>query len=55
MNNRLEPSDEINSGYPLATGRPTRPATALTFRGAASQIAGIEIRLQPAAIQNAIE
>jgi len=35
--------------------RSARPATALTLRGAASQIASAEAALQPAAIQNAGE
>jgi hypothetical protein len=41
----------ISTGHKLSA----RPATALTLRGAASQIATIEIRLHPAAIQNANE
>jgi hypothetical protein len=35
--------------------RSARPATALTWRGAASQIASAENALHPAAIQNAGE
>jgi hypothetical protein len=39
----------------LATSLPARPATALTLPGAASQMARIESRLHPAAIEKAIE
>jgi hypothetical protein len=39
----------------LMESRSVRPATALTLRGAASQIAKAETVLQPAAIQNAGE
>jgi hypothetical protein len=39
----------------LVESRSARPATALTLRGAASQIASAETVLHPAAIENAVE
>jgi hypothetical protein len=49
---RLSPS---SASAQLAARCAARPGTALTLPGAAAQIVRIEIRLHPAATQNAIE